>query len=101
MTDDPSNPSTDRRGNDRRTALKTGRIVYDDGKSVIMCRIRNISEGGARLELGTAQLLPHYFELQMQGMPSRVCNLRWAKGNVIGVAFMTEPPPQEPSGEGE
>jgi hypothetical protein len=86
MTDDQSKPD-DRRSKDRRTALKSGRIVYNDGKSSIDCRVRNISPGGARLELGTPQLLPHTFELHIPGQPVRLCNLRWAKGNLVGVSF--------------
>ena len=88
MNDDPDNPSTDRRENNRRTALKGGRIVYKDGSLEV--RIRNISDGGARLELGTPQLLPHTFELHVPGMPVRQCSLRWAKGNLLGVQFEGE-----------
>ena len=44
-------------------------------KSILNCRIRNLSEGGARLELPTAQLLPHTFELHITGMPVRQCAL--------------------------
>ena len=90
MSDDSSSQSTDRRGNDRRTALKSARIVYNDGKSSIECRVRNISEGGARLELGTPQLLPHTFELHIQGLSAYQCNLRWAKDNLVGVSFVTD-----------
>lgn len=86
MTDQPSNPASERRGDIRRTALKGARIVCKDG-TVIECRIRNISEGGARLELGMPQLLPHTFDLQVADMPARLCSLRWAKGNLVGVQF--------------
>jgi hypothetical protein len=37
--------------------------------------------------VGTPQLLPHTFELQIPGQPARLCNLRWAKGNLVGVSF--------------
>jgi len=90
MTDDSSNPSNERRGDNRRTALKNARIVFNHGKSMIDCRIRNISEGGAKLDLGTQQLLPHTFELHIPGQPIRQCSLRWAKGNLVGVSFVTE-----------
>ena len=90
MTDDSSNQSSDRRGKERRTALKSGKIVYNKGQTTIECRIRNISEGGARLELGTPQLLPHTFELHISGMPVKVCSLRWAKDNLVGVAFVSD-----------
>jgi hypothetical protein len=90
MTDDSSNQSSNRRGGGRRTALKSAQVVYNNGKSSIPCRIRNISEGGAKLEFGIAQLLPHKFELHVPGMPVRQCDLRWAKDNLVGVQFITE-----------
>jgi hypothetical protein len=86
MSDDSSKGYTNRRDKERRTAFKTGRIVYNQG--TINCRIRNISEGGARLELGTPQLLPHTFELHIPGQPVKQCSLRWAKDNLIGVQFV-------------
>jgi hypothetical protein len=87
MTDDPSHPSDERRGREaRRTALKSGRIVYPGGS--VECKLRNISDGGARLEIGGQQLLPHTFELEIPGMPTRQCSLRWAKGNLVGVQFL-------------
>ena len=87
MTDDSSHSSDERRGGEtRRTALKGGRIVYPGGS--VECRIRNISDGGARLEIGGQQLLPHTFELHIAGMPARSCSLRWAKDNLIGVQFV-------------
>ena len=86
MTDDPSHPSDERRGREaRRTALKSGRIVYKGGS--VECKLRNISDGGARLEIGR-QLLPHTFELHIIGMPVRQCSLRWAKDNLVGVQFL-------------
>ena len=87
MSDDTSNPNSDRRGDNRRTMLKPAQIVYNDGKSTIPCRIRNISDTGARLEFPSPQLLPHTFELHAQGMPVRQCMLRWAKDNLAGVWF--------------
>lgn len=87
MTDDPSHPSDERRGREaRRTALKSGRIVYPGGS--VECKLRNISDGGARLELAGQQLLPHTFGLELSGMPTRQCSLRWAKGNLVGVQFV-------------
>ncbi|MGH8574453.1 MAG: PilZ domain-containing protein, partial [Gammaproteobacteria bacterium] len=86
MTDDPSNPSDARRaGEVRRTALKSGRVVYKDGS--FDCRIRNISDSGARLEFASPRLLPHTFELHITGMPVRTCSLRWARDNLVGVQF--------------
>jgi hypothetical protein len=87
MNDDPSQSSDERRGREaRRTALKGGHIVYPGGS--VECRLRNISDGGARLELAGQQLLPHTFELRVTGMPVRQCSLRWAKDNLVGVQFV-------------
>lgn len=88
MTDDPPKPS-DRRLDDRHALLKSAQIIYNKGKSAIDCRILDISETGARLEFPSAQLLPHTFDLHVQGMPVRLCMLRWAKGNQIGVWFVS------------
>ena len=87
MNDDPSHPSDQRRGREaRRTALKSGRIVYPGGS--VECKLRNISDGGARLEIGGQQLLPHTFELHITGWPVRQGSLRWAKDNLVGVQFL-------------
>jgi hypothetical protein len=89
MTGDPSHPSDERRGGQtRRTALKGARIIYAGGS--VECRLRNISESGARLELAGPQLLPHTFELEITGMPARTCTLRWVKGSLIGVQFVDQ-----------
>jgi hypothetical protein len=85
MTNDPSD-SPDQRRAARRTALKNARIIGRNG-AVFECKLRNISDGGARLELVGQQLLPHIFQLEVAGMPSRTCSLRWAKGNLVGVQF--------------
>jgi hypothetical protein len=87
MTDDQSNPTDDRRGREtRRTALKSARIIHPGG--TVECKVRNISDGGARLELAGQQLLPHTFELEISGLPTRQCSLRWARGNLVGVQFV-------------
>jgi PilZ domain len=87
MTEDPSHPSDERRGREaRRTALKSGRIVFPGGS--VECKLRNISDGGARLEIGGQQLLPHTFELHITSWPIRQCSLRWAKDNLVGVQFL-------------
>jgi hypothetical protein len=80
--------SSNRRELFRRTVIKGARIVYNDRKSTLDCRIRDMSEEGARIDLMTQQLLPHEFELQMAGTPARRCGLCWARGTFIGVRFL-------------
>ena len=83
---DPSN----RRGQFRRTVIKGARIIFNDGMSTLNCRVRDMTAGGARLDLSTQQLLPHEFELQVSGSLSRRCGLCWARGNSIGVRFLPD-----------
>jgi len=88
MTD--KTPADNRRRDIRRTAIKGGKIVFNHGQSVLECRIRDLSTQGARLELIATQLLPHQFELHMTGGIVRRCELRWARGALVGVQFENE-----------
>ena len=83
---DPSN----RREQFRRTVLKGARIIFNERQSILNCRVRDMTTGGARLDLSTQQLLPHEFELQVSGNPMRRCGLRWAHGNFVGVRFLPD-----------
>jgi hypothetical protein len=83
---DPSN----RREQFRRTVLKGARIIFNERQSTLNCRVRDMTDGGARLDLSTQQLLPHEFELQVSGSLTRRCGLRWAQGNFVGVRFLPD-----------
>ena len=83
---DPSN----RREQFRRTVLKGAQIIFNGRQSTMNCRVRDMTDGGARLDLLTQQLLPHEFELQVSGSPIRRCGLRWAHGNFVGVRFLPD-----------
>ncbi|MEZ5831758.1 MAG: hypothetical protein R3D05_11305 [Dongiaceae bacterium] len=79
-----------RREQPRRTVIKGARIVFNDRKSTLDCRVRDLTEDGARLDFSTQQLLPHEFELHLAGSPVRRCGLRWARGTFVGVCFLRE-----------
>jgi PilZ domain len=83
---DPSN----RREQFRRTVLKGARIIFNERQSTLNCRVRDMTDGGARLDLSTQQLLPHEFDLQVSGSLTRRCGLRWAHGNFVGVRFLPD-----------
>ena len=83
---DPSN----RREQFRRTVIKGARIVFNDRQSTLNCRVRDMTLDGARLDLSTQQLLPHEFELQVSGNPTRRCGVRWAHGNFVGVRSLPD-----------
>lgn len=85
MNVDPSN----RREHFRRTVLKGARIIFNERQSTLNCRVRDMTTGGARLDLATQLLLPHEFELQVSGSPApQRCGLCWARGTFVGVRFL-------------
>ena len=79
-----------RRERARRTVIKGARIVFNNRKSCFDCRIRDLTDDGARLDFLTPQLLPHKFDLHMPGSPVRQCELCWARGTFVGIRFMQE-----------
>jgi hypothetical protein len=71
----------------RRRVLKLGTIALN-GDGGITCRIRDISEGGACLEVASQFGIPDEFKLVI-GVDDwqRSCRVAWRKANRIGVAF--------------
>lgn len=82
----------------KRTFLK-GRIHFNKGASSMDCLVRDFSEMGARLELSETSTLPETFDLYIpQKEMTLRSNLRWRRGDAVGVAFMleTQKPAPEP-----
>lgn len=61
-----------------------GRICLDEHRS-LSCLVYDQSEGGVRVTLPDADLIPETFLLEMKGAPSFfVCRTVWRKGEEIG-----------------
>ena len=76
-----------KRKHPRREVSDIGKIMITQPFSVVDCVVRDISEGGACLEVsGTAQLLAS-FEL-VYAERRRRCRVAWQSGRRIGVAFV-------------
>ena len=90
MTDDQGSPQDTRRGQDRKTVLKGAKVVFNNGKGVLVCSVRDLSPGGARLEFPPRVTLPDTFELHVTGQPVRQCERRWTRNNIVGVRFVAE-----------
>ena len=90
MTDDQGGTRDSRRGQDRRTILKGAKVVFNNGTGVLVCRVRDLSAGGARLEFAPRQTVPESFELHVAGSPVRQCERRWQRNNIVGVRFVEE-----------
>ncbi|MGZ9103911.1 MAG: PilZ domain-containing protein [Rhodoplanes sp.] len=85
----------DRRSSPRRKQLKAGVVVFNARRSPITCRVRDISETGARIEVEQA-LVPDTFQLviDLDGLEAE-CAVVWRRGSLIGVMF-TSPPKNRP-----
>jgi hypothetical protein len=80
----------------RRRVLKGGKIISADDAQVIDCMIRNMSVGGARLEVPTTIPIPHEFTLlDVQTGRRYPAKMAWRRGEQMGVEFGDEPEPED------
>jgi hypothetical protein len=79
----------DRRKHVRIRTLKSGKIVFNRRLNVIDCIVRNMSDGGACVQLQAPDWLPEKFELTIpiDGL-NRLCRLRWKQADRVGVAYV-------------
>lgn len=71
----------------RQRVLKSAKIVLDDWRA-IDCTVRDLSETGAKIQVGGAHGLPHKFKLLMISDNSiRPVQIAWKHNDTIGVAF--------------
>jgi hypothetical protein len=78
----------ERRSHIRRRTFKGGKLIFNKGLSVLDCVIRDMSDHGARVELGTTIGVPDTFELIIA--PDRVkrsCKIAWRSKRQIGISF--------------
>jgi hypothetical protein len=76
----------ERRTTTRRRVLKTGTI--DFGLGGVPCTVRNLSVGGATLELSSPWGMPDKFDLMISSEHlRRTCRVIWRRGQKLGVAF--------------
>ena len=74
----------------RRRLLKSGKISF--GGAVIDCTVRNLSETGAALEVGSPVGIPEHFTLVIgaEHIADHIhvpCRVVWRKETRIGVHF--------------
>ena len=75
----------------RRRDISTQGMIYGaNGKAVMPCSLRNVSETGAKLELNQEILLPRSFLLALtpDGNVRRLCEPVWQRATVAGVRFV-------------
>jgi hypothetical protein len=79
----------DRRKHQRIRTLKAGKITFNRRLNVIDCIVRNMSEGGACIQIDSPDWLPEKFDLSIpiDGW-KRACRLRWKTTDRVGVAYV-------------
>jgi hypothetical protein len=76
----------DKRTASRSRVLKPGLIEVDGG--AINCMVRNISNTGAALDVGSLVEVPEHFTLTLPAEGHHVpCRVVWRKERRLGVAF--------------
>ena len=78
----------DKRQSPRMRRLKEARVFFLDGKTVITCKVRDVSTTGARLRVGESFLIPQNFRVTIPGeMDQRPAERVWVKGDEVGIRF--------------
>jgi hypothetical protein len=75
----------ERRESSRLRLLKSGKILL--GKASVPCTVRNLSDGGARLQVQSTFGLPSAFELACDDHPPRTCKVIWLDATTLRVRF--------------
>ena len=78
----------ERRNERRMRALKSAKIAFNFGRSVIDCTVRNISASGARIDIANPVGVPESFMLVIEADQfMRRCRAVWSHEQRIGVTF--------------
>src|SRR5262245_57320611 len=76
----------ERRREHRNRTLRSGKIVFNNKRSVLDCVIRNQSDTGACLQVSNPAGVPARFELIGDGA-SHACHVIWRSETRIGIEF--------------
>jgi hypothetical protein len=72
-------------------------VYFNNRKSSLDCIVRDISDGGARLALSEAALVPDTFEVHIpQKNRTHVGDVRWRRGEEMGLEFHSASRTEEP-----
>jgi PilZ domain len=82
----------ERRWSRRMRVLKRGKTILQHNLVVFDCLIRDLSEGGARIVMDRAAILPAEFRLAILGAgEAREVRVVWRRADEAGVAFVPGP----------
>lgn len=78
----------ERRIHPRRNTAIVAAAVFDGGQTRVGCVIRDISDGGAKIEFPTVRGIPQTFDLLIPGHQTRACRVAWRALKELGVQFL-------------
>jgi hypothetical protein len=71
----------------RRNTMIQATIVFEGGRKRIDCVIRNLSDGGAKLEVASVKDVPATFDLLVPKHRPLHCRVMWRALRELGVQF--------------
>jgi hypothetical protein len=78
----------ERRSIPRTTISKGALLFFDERQGVFSCRVRDITKGGAGIQLHDLNVLPLDFELTFDNFHNvHRCRVIWRQGDFLGVQF--------------
>ena len=79
----------DDRANGRTKTFMAGRIIAADGLLSVDCVVKDLSEGGAKIEVKGSSDIPPAFALEIPQVGAAYrAELRWRYAHLIGVKFI-------------
>ena len=86
---------TERRAVTRHKTFIKGRIYFNNRLSSMDCIVRDVNDGGARLEASESVPLPDAFELYLPANDESIyARVEWRRGNNLGVSWATQRAPK-------
>jgi hypothetical protein len=91
MTDPHSRePVVESRNSPRKRVVLGAKVVYNEGAFTLDCRIRDLSEGGARIVLGPGLVIPTRVVLiDTKNALAYECEVIWLKAPEFGLKFLS------------
>lgn len=80
-------PTGEKRGEHRRRVLKTGVMLFNKGYASYGCRVRNLTDKGAMVEMGETSGVPTEFDFRLDGKNSVPASVIWRTADRMGIQF--------------
>jgi hypothetical protein len=84
----PQDAEQNRRRTERRRSLLGAQIIFRNGNCAMSGQILNFSDTGALVRPADLTLCPEKFALKPRFEEPRECEVRWRKGDVVGVRYL-------------